>query len=249
MKIQELRAFAGKILKADRKTAWCMAFSIPAVWLIMQLIPDSMAGVLILQKQTLPADVFFCRDNFWIVFILLWNILAFCILTPMLCAVCEWFSEKAGFKSIKCHFEYGRFYWKSLFFFGRIQGIRMLMLFPFVLTCWLTVKAFEKAVFMEEAGLWLFLTIQCLVSAFWTGIYYLKFRLSLGAVPFLFLENPDIPAFRAVRLSDNLLSGSYGKLFLICGTGLTLPKTVTMLILFLQIRIREYLQEQENIQL
>ncbi len=243
MKIQELRAFSGKILKTDRKTAWCMACSVPAVWLIMKLIPDSMAGMLIFRKQALPADVFFYRDNFWILFTLLWNMLTFCILTPMLCAVCGWFSEKAGFGKRKYHFSYGRFYWKSLWFFAKIQCIRFLILLPFVLACYLTVRAFGKAVFMEEAGFWLFLTIQCLVSAFWAGLYYLKFCISLCAVPFLFLENPDISAFRAVRLSENMLSGRYGKLFLIFGTGLTVPKTAAMLILFLQIRIREYLQE------
>ena len=245
MKFRELRAFTKETLKANQKTAWFMAYSLPAVWLIMKLIPDSMAGVLIFQKQVLPKDVFFYHDHFWMLFMLLWNLLTFCILTPMLCAVCGWFSGQAGFGRVKYHFGYGKFYWKALYFFGKIQSIRFLMLFPFVLACYLTVRAFEKSALMEEAGIWLFLTVQCLIFAFWTGLYYLRFCVSLSAVPFLFLENPEISALKAVRLSGTMLSGCHRNLFLILGTGLTLPRIVTMLILFLQIRIREYLQEQQ----
>ena len=97
MKLQEISAFAGHSLKGQRKTAWFMAFSYPAVWLMMKTIPDLTAGALIFREEILPADIFFSRDMFWMAFIILWNLLNFCILTPMLCAVCGWFSEQLGF--------------------------------------------------------------------------------------------------------------------------------------------------------
>ncbi len=241
MKIRELREFTRESLKYHQKTAWFMAFSCPAVWLIMKLIPDSMAAALIMQKKALPAEIFFSRDSFWTIFLLLWNLLEFCILVPMLCSVGGWFSERLGFSGKR--YRQGKFLLKSLWFFGKIQIIRFLMLMPFVLACVLISQTFQKCVFAEDAGIWLFLTVQCIAAAFWTGIYYLRFCVNLTAVPFLFLENPEISALKAVRLSGKILDGQFRKLFLILCTGGTLPRTVTMLILYLQIRIREYLQE------
>ncbi|MBE6875979.1 MAG: hypothetical protein E7496_04525 [Ruminococcus sp.] len=246
MKLQEISAFAGYSLKGQRKTARFMAFSYLAVWLMMKTIPDLTAGALIFREEILPADIFFSRNMFWMAFIILWNMLNFCILTPMLCAVCGWFSEQLGFGRKKCFFGRGKLYWKSLWFFGKIAVIRFLMLFPFVLACWLAEKTFEKSAFMEDAGIWLFLTTQCIVVAAWTGILYLRFCSNLMAVPFLFLENSDISALKALKYSGRILEGRHRKLFLILCTGLTLPRTVTMMTLYLQIRIREYFQEQEK---
>ena len=246
MKLQELRRFAGNSLKGQQKTAWFMAFSYPAVWLIMKLIPDFMAGAMIFRKELFPADIFFSRDMFWTAFVMLWNLLRFCILTPMLCSICGWFSVRLGFSMKRHFFGKGKLFWKSLWFFGKIEAVRFLMLFPFMLFCSLAGNAFEKSAFSEDAGIWLFLTVQCLIFALWSGVFYLRFCVNLTAVPFLFLENPDSSALKAVKLSSRILEKNHGKLFLILLTGVALPRTVTMLILYLQIRIREFFQEQEK---
>ena len=239
MKIRELREFTRESLKYHQKTAWFMAFSCPAVWLIMKLIPDSMAAALIMQKKALPAEIFFSRNIFWTTFLIFWNLLEFCILIPMLCSVGNWFSEQLGFSRRR----YRKFRIKSLWFFGKIQFIRFVVLMPFVLACVLSSQTFQKCAFAEDAGIWLFLTVQCIAAAFWTGIYYLRFCINLLAVPVLFLENPEIPALKAVKLSGKILDGQFRKIFLILCAGGTLPRTLTMLILYLQIRIREYFQE------
>ncbi|MBR1555941.1 MAG: hypothetical protein IJ644_11210 [Oscillospiraceae bacterium] len=246
MKLQELRTFAGESLNGRRKTAWFMAVSYPAVWLIMKMIPDFMAGALIFRKEAFPADIFFSRDVFWTAFMILWNLLRFCILTPMLCSICGWFSSRLGFGRNKQFFGSGKLYWKSLWLFGKTEVIRFLMLFPFILFCGLAGAAFEKSALSEDAGIWLFLTMQCIIAAVWTGIFYLRFCVNLLAVPFLFLENPEIPALKSVMLSGRILEGRHRHIFLIFCTGLFLPRTVTMLILYLQIRIREFFQEQEK---
>jgi len=246
MKLQELRAFAGNTLHGRKKTAWFMAFSYPAVWLIVKAVPDLIAGALIFRKEMLPADIFFGRNRFWMLFLWFWNLLGFCILTPMLCTVCGWFSGKLGFSRRKYISKGGKFYRKALWFFGKLEAVRFLMLFPFVLFCRLAGKAFEKSALSEDAGIWLFLTVQCLIFALWSGAFYLRFCVNLTAVPFLFLENPDIPARKAVKLSGRILEKKKAKLFLILFTGFGLSRTVAMLILYLQIRIREYFQEQEK---
>lgn len=243
MKLQELRNFSRVSLRNCRRTAFFMAFSYPVVWLIMKAVPDYMAGALIFQTDTTPAEIFFSRNPFWRVFLILWNLLSFCILIPMLCSIGGWFSDKMGFEGKKRFFGNGKLYWKSLWFFGKIGIIRFLMLLPFMLACYLTGKAFAQAILVEEAGIWLFLMIQCFVLAFWMGLYYIRFCIGMSAVPFLFLDNPDIRALKAVSLSRRMLDGYHKKLFLILLTGITLPRAVSMLILFLQIRIREYFQE------
>ncbi len=245
MKLHELRSFAGTAFREKAGTARFMAFSFPAVWVIFKAVPDLMAAALIFRKQTAPAAVFFSRDVFWSVFLLLWNILSFCILIPMLCTVCAWFSEQLGFGRKKYFFGHGKYYWKSLWFFGKVEFFRFVMLAPFLLSCFLTAGAFRKASVSPDSGLWVFLMIQCLAAAFWMGYFYLRFCAGLCAVPFLFLENPKISAFRAVKLSGNILHHQYRKLFLILLTGLFLPKTAAMLILFLQIRIREYFRDNQ----
>ncbi|MBR0485817.1 MAG: hypothetical protein IJJ69_13750 [Oscillospiraceae bacterium] len=246
MKLRELRTFSVESLKGQRKTAWFMAISYPAVWLIMKAIPDCMAGALILRKEAFPADIFFSHGMFWMAFVILWNVLRFCILTPMLCSICGWFSCRLGFGRKKQFFGSGKLYWKSLLFFGKIEIIRFLMLFPFAGFCWFAEEAFAKSVLSEDAGIWLFLTIQCIVGTFWTGIFYLRFCVNLLAVPFLFLENPEISAWKAVMLSGKILERKHHKLYLIFCTGLFPARTVMMMILYLQIRIREFFQEQQK---
>ena len=246
MKLQELRNFSRESLRNYRRTAFFMAFSYPAVWLVMKAVPDCMAGALIFRTETTSAEIFFSRNPVWRLFLILWNLLSFCILIPMLCSIGGWFSDKLGFTGKKRFFGNGKLYWKSLWFFGKIEVIRFLMLLPFVTACYLTVKAFEQAVLVEDAGIWLFLMIQCFILAFWTGVYYIRFCIGLSAVPFLFIEHPKISTFRAVSLSRRMLDGYHRKLLMILLTGITLPRTVSMLILFLQIRIREYFNDKQE---
>lgn len=243
MRMRELRAFTGESLRNHHKMAWFRAWSLPVVWLMIKSVPDLLAAALILKTETSPAELFFGRNPLWIVFTILWHMLGFCILMPMLCGMCGWFSHRLGLGKVQHFFRNRKLFWKGVYFFGQIECIRFLVLFPFMLFCFLAGKCFSQCALIEEAGLWLFLSVQCIISAVWTGIYYLRFCTGLCAVPFLFLENTEIPALRAVITSRKILAGQHRKLFLIICTGLFLPHTVTMLILFLQIRIREYAQE------
>ena len=243
MMLRDLRKFSGEAFRYCRKTERSMAFSIPVVWLILKLVPDAMAGLLIFRTEITPKEVLFGENDFWALFGLLWNLLTFCMIIPMLCCVCAWFSEKLGFSRSREFSLKGKCYWKCLWFFGQVEIVRFFMLFPCVLSFWLMKKCFWKASFMAEAGIWLFLTIQCFVLGIWLGVFYIRFCVSLSAVPLLFLEYPDMPALKAVLTSGKILQRNHRKLFQIVFTGLTIPRITAMLILFLQIRMREYAQE------
>ncbi len=126
---------------------------------------------------------------------ILWEIPIFCIMTAVICYVYDWLGKANGLAMHRIDLQLWK---KGLHFFGMLMLIRFLMLIPFMLTCLLTVQAFRQGILANDAGIWLFLTIQGMTAIFWTGVLYLKFCLDLLPVPFLFLENPDCSPWKAV---------------------------------------------------
>ncbi|MDE5792885.1 MAG: hypothetical protein K2H66_05085 [Oscillospiraceae bacterium] len=249
MRMQELHQFTKASVSKYHKTAWGMAWLCPMIWLVMKLIPDILSGLLLKLTPTTTSELFFGKIQLWVLFAFLWELLCFCVLIPVFCSVCSWFNWLLGFGKKKLHvFQDRYFFWHSMRFFGVIELIKFLILIPFVSACILTVYTFQKCTLQEDAGLWLFATVQGIAICIWTAIYYIKFLISLFATPFLFLEKPNRSVLQAISLSRKLLDKQYGKLFLILVSNLFLPNQITMLVLFLQIRIREYLQEQEVMQ-
>ena len=220
-----------------------MALLYPAAVLMMKLIPDVTAFFMLKKTDITPEALFFGKNQTWVLFAVLWGMLRFCILTPLLCSVCSWFAHYLGLNARKQNFFQTGLFFRSLKFFGMTEFIRFLALSPFVSACLLTAYAFRRSTLTEEAGFWLFMMIQALAAAVWMGIFYIRFCVNLSAMPFLFLEDPSRPVLKSIRISWNLLRHQHGKLALILLTGVFLPYTVTMLMLFLQIRIREYFQE------
>lgn len=251
MKMQELRQFTRETIQRKPGKAWSIAMLLPVVWVSMELIPDLLSGILWINGLLTPDRFFFSREPFWIAFLILWNVLRFCIMTPVLCGVCSWFSSMLGFTGkIVRPFRDGRFFRNSLRFFGIIQILEFFSLFPFVFSCILTAGAFRESMKQEDAGFWLFLVVQCLCLCFWTAWLAVRFRVNLLASPLLFLEHPEnsadsvITVWQTVQLSARILEHQHGKLFAIFLTNYRFRDFLAMLILFLQIRIREYLQEQ-----
>lgn len=259
MKLQELRQFTRETIRRKPGKAWGIAMSLPAVWLSMELFPDLLAGMLWLKGLLTPESFCFSREPFWIGFLILWGMLRFCVITPVLCGVCSWFRSMLGFTGrIVRPFRDRHFFWDSLRFFGVIRILEFLSLFPLILSGMLTVGAFRESLHQEDAGFWLFLVMQCLCLCFWTTWYALKFRVSLLTVPLLFLESQEHPGesgicvrsarsvraiWHTVRLSGKILEHQHGKLLLILLTNYQFRDFLAMLILFLEIRIREYFQE------
>ncbi len=250
MKMRELRQFTRETIQRRPGKAWGIALLLPAVWLGMELIPDVLSGILWMKGLLLPERFFFSREPFWIGFLILWEILRFCIMTPVLCGVCSWFSSMLGFTGkIVQPFRDCTFFWNSLRFFGMIRILEFFSLFPVIIACVLTVGAFQQSTMQDDAGFWLFLVIQCLCLCFWTAYFAIRFRVNLLATPLMFLEDPGrcvksvVSVWKVIRLSGKILEHQHGKLLLILLTNYQFRDFLTMLILFLQIRIREYLQE------
>lgn len=247
MKLQELHSFTKSALQKYPKLAWGMAFLYPALWLLMKTIPDITAAALLNRTPAMTSDLFFGHNRIWVIFVMFWSLLRFCILTPVLCLVCSWFSKLAGFRqSTGSVIRNTSFMLHCIRFFGETALLRFLALLPFMLSCLLTVSAFQQMSSAGSAGVWLFIMTQALAAAFWTGLYYLHFCAKLVVLPFLFLENRHISVFHAIHTAGDVLHHQYRRLCLIFLTSFSLPRMLAMLTVFLQIRIRECQQEKKK---
>ena len=139
-------------------------------------------------------------------------------------------------------------------FFGMVSLLRWLLLTPCATLGILAYFALQKSMAMTESGILLFCAVQAITFLIWTVVFCIRFTVGLLAVPFLYLENPEISVFHAVRQSEKMLAGHHGTLFLllleylplmlpIVTIPFVLPKVVTEVTLFLQIRMKEYAQE------
>lgn len=254
--IRELRQFSRKSLKGHYAAACGAAMLLLGIWLVLKLIPAFLAGILILNGTLTPGGLFFGRGRLWVMFAALWELVSFCILAPVRCGTRSWFLhlvelEQPGQE--RQFFRNGKAYCRGLYFFGTVALLRWLAALPFAGACLLTAEAFRQSTAFTEGGWWLFLAVQGIAAAFWAGWFYLRFCVSLAAVPYLFLEHPDMPVLEAVRISGRILSGRYGQLAALVSpyvpaaapvvtVPFLLPWLMTDLTLYLQLRIREYEQ-------
>lgn len=248
MRMRELRQFTRETVQRVPGKAWAVALLLPAVWLGMELVPDLLL-VFSWQKHIMTSRELLLGNNpFWAAFLILWELLRFCVLMPVLCNSCSWFSSMLGFRKKPVQaFRDRRIFWQGVRFFGGLEILKFFTVFPFVLSCVLTAGAFRKSLLQEDAGFWLFLVIQCLCLCIWSAVFSFRFWISLLATPLLFLENPRCRVWRTVKLSGKILEHQYQKISLIIISNYNFRNMFTMLVLFLQIRIREYLQEQYKI--
>lgn len=247
MKIQELRQFTRETVQRAPGKAWANTLLLPVVWMSMKLLPDLLFVFSWENHIMTSRELFFGSNPFWAAFLILWELLSFCILTPIVCGVCSWFSSMLGFRKKPVHaFRDRKIFWQGMRFFGTLEILKFFVVFPFVLACVLTVGAFRKSLLQEDAGFWLFLVVQCLCLCIWTAVFAIRFWISLLATPLLFLENPRCKVWQTVKLSGKILEHQYQKLGLIFISNYNFRNMFMMLVLFLQIRIREYLQEQEK---
>lgn len=253
---RELHHFSRKSIKGHYAQACGTSFLLLGIWLILKLIPVLLAGVLLLNGSLTPGGLFFGRGRLWVLFMALWSMVSFCILAPVKCGARSWFShlvelEQPGQE--RKFFRSARAYGRGLYFFGVVAVLRWLAALPFAAACLLTAEAFRQSAGLTEGGLWLFAAVQGIAAAFWAGRFYVRFCVSLAAVPYLFLENPKRSVLQAVRDSGNMLSGKYSQLAAlvlpyvpaavpVVTVPFLLPCLMTDVTLYLQLRIREYEQ-------
>ncbi len=259
MKFREIQSFTRCTLKKRYAATLTAALLYPALWLLLKLMPCFLAAVLIACDVMTPRALFLGGLPQWVVFTVLWELLAFGILTPVKCGVCSWMTDMLGFSGggENCFFRSPGAYIRGILFFAGTALCRMLMLVPFVLSAGAAVLCFQQSLSEADGGWCLFLAAQAVCAAVWTGLMYLRYCVGTAAVPFLYLESPGCSPFRAVRQSLQLLGSCQGMFWGILLRYLPLmlpvvtipfllPYLMTNCILLIQIRIREWTQQQEE---
>lgn len=258
MQYRELYQYTGRALRGKYPQAYAAALLYPAAWLLLKLFPCFLAAVLVACGTLSPMELFFGKLPLWVAFSVLWEVLRFCILTPIGCGMCSWFTETLGLRPERMEtvfFRDVRSFCKGMWYFAVVAFRRFLALLPFVLSAACAVFTFRCSMGLADGGLWLFAFVQCLLAAFWSILYYLYFCTNLLAVPFLYLSDPDGSPWQAVRNARCLMHGSrlaLLRLFLRDGLAgiplvtipVLLPFWMSHYTLFIQIRLREW--EQEN---
>lgn len=256
--IRELHHFSRKSLKGHYAKAFGAAMLLLGVWLVLKLVPVFLAGVLLLNGTLTPGGLFFGRKRMWVLFMAMWELLTFCMLLPVRCGTRSWFSHLTELEQPEQErqfFRNGKAYFRALWFFASVKFLRWLAAMPCAAACLLTAEAFRRSAALTEGGLWLFAAVQGIAAVFWAGWFYVRFCVSLSAVPYLFLENPKTGILQAVRTSGKMLSGRHAQLAAlvvpyvpaavpVVTIPFLLPCLLTDLTLYLQLRIREYEQAQ-----
>ncbi len=259
MQFREIQQFTRQTIKGRYMAAFTASLLYPALWLLLKLVPCFLAAVLLACRIMTPRELFLGSLPLWVCGSLLWELLSFCLLTPVKCGVCSWLTDVLGFDSGGENIFFRSFgaYCRGIAFFAGTALCRLLALLPFVLSAAGAVLSFRNSLSAEDGGLWLFLCIQSLCAAVWTGVFYLRFCVGMAAVPFLYLSDPKGSPFLAVRQSQRMLSGRHRALWgmllryvpvmaSVVTIPFLLPYFTMNCALFLQIRIHEWAQHQEE---
>ena len=251
---RELHHFARKALRGRYPAAW-VASMLPLLLRFSGLLAPAMFGAYCIRKGVLqPAELF--TGRLWALTAALWGLLTFCIRIPVQCGTRSWFTsltelERPG--QARCFFPTAKRYFHALYFFGTVALVRFLAALPAAAACTGTLWLLRKSSGMPEGGLWLFAAVQGLAAVFWTVVWYLRFCVSLAAVPHLYLSDPHRGVLRTIRDSRRMLHGHCRRLIAVAlpyapaalplvTIPFLLPCLVTDLTIFLQLRIREYEQ-------
>ncbi len=256
MFFRELHEFSRNSLKGHYSGAFRTALLCPFMELITGIVPLILGAVLIARGTMTPKGILMGSHAMWALFGVLWGILSFSILLPIRCGVGSWFTALLGMeKQKRKYFATAGEFFHAVYFFGMVSFMKWLLLTPASVAGILAYFALQKSIAVTESGILLFGAVQAVTVFIWTILFCIRFTVGLSAVPFLYLENPEISVFHAVKQSERMLAGHHGKLFLlilryvpimlpIVTIPFVLPNIMTDIILFLQIRMKEYAQEE-----
>lgn len=259
MTIREIQCFSRQAVKGHYAAVLTASLLCPALRLLLKLVPCFLAAVLVACGVMTQRELLLGGVPQWAVLTYLWELLSFCILTPVQCGVCSWMSDFLGLgsKEEDVFFRSAGAYCRGMAFFAGAALCRMLALLPFVLFAAGAVVSIRYGLAAADSGWHLFFCAQCICAAVWTGLRYLRFCVGMAAVPFLYLADPGMSPFRAVRQSQKLMRGRRRMLAALWMRWLpmalpvvtipfVLPYPMMNTTLLIQIRIREWIQEEQH---
>lgn len=257
MNFRELHACTRSTLSGSYRRAFWVSLLYPAGMLVFRLIPPALAGVLITQDRMTAGELLVNVPFRWILFSGLWAVLRFCTLLPLQLGTYSWMLRKLGLSQGHFRFRSVSGYFRALRYFLYPEAFRTIMQLPVFLGLTGAAAAFAAGIGQPESGMQLFLASQalCLAAVCWLWSLYVS--LGLAAMPFLYLRSSKEPASAAVRKSFRIMHGR--RLCLIRIFLETLPAAVPLVTLpfllpylmmhytlFLEISIRETMQEEEQ---
>ncbi len=260
MNFRELYACTRRCLHGNYRRALTASLLYGAVWLVLKFAPCILAGVLITNGTITMRMLLLGSPMLWVLFSALWAMLRFCVMLPLRCRTCAWFTVLSGLEQHhrrKCYFPDTASYLRAIRYFGTVALLRLLAMLPLALGILGAILAFRYSLEAADAGLPLFAAVQCLLLSAVGLVYYLRFHIGIAAVPFLFLEQPDGSPFAAVRSSLRILHGRQAQLLVlffgylpaalpVVTIPFLLPHLLTSTTLFLQICMREWEQRKEE---
>ncbi len=254
MNLRELYACTRRTMKGQYARIFGISLVYPLAWVFFKVMPCILAAVLI-SMDKLPARALVAGGvPVWLLFSALWAVLRFGVLLPLRCATCGRLTALTGLERRKVSLKKLPCYFRAVWYFACVELLRLSVLLPVVLGLAGAGFFLHRSVGLAEGGIQLFLAAQCLCLAFAGLLYYLRFLLETAAVPFFWLEHPDISPIRAVRQSRAMLHGVrfHLLLHLLCCIPAVLPLVTIPFVmphfmvsgtLFLQVRMREWEQQ------
>ena len=188
-----------------------------------------------------PRGLFLQRDPLWMLLRLGWGSAVLCLLLPLVRHSGRWFSARLG---LACS---PRGAWHAAGGLLLAEVLRLAAAAPAVLCGAGMLYALRQAAAVPDGGLWLFAAVQAGAGMLWTGALYAGFCMDLTALPLWQLVHPQVPAWTAIRRTRDMLRGHrmayFRRLLRAAGAMLLpvlLPYAAAELVLFLQLRMREY---------
>lgn len=252
MDYRELYRFSRASLKGHYTAAMRTSWLMPSLYAMYKLVPAGLAGLLVMRGTMLPA-AFWQGGWLWMTFLTLWMLFCAGLMLPVQCAVWSWFGGMLGLSPRRRCFVRVRDYARAAWVMGAAEGLRILAALPVAAAGVLALAALRESTYGENSALWLFAAAQALAAMLWTGVYYIRLRVSLTAVPVLFLRAPRQGAFSHIRTAIRMMDGHHRELWRIwlgylpmmiavLPIPFVLPCLYTNTALFWQVRIREFRQ-------
>ncbi len=225
-----------------------------------RLVPCLLAWLLMNSGHMSSETLFLRGTPLWLAFTLLWMLLRFCVMTPVRCAGASYITVRLGLaddNAAKVFFPDTLSYIRGLYFFACMSVCRFLTLLPCMAGFSGAHLCFSAGAAEADSGVLLFAAAQCLCLGIAGAVHYCKYCIETAAVPFLYLAEPQISPFTAISRSRHMLDGHRAELLvLVLGyvplalpvvtIPFLLPYMMTNYVLFLQIRMREWAQTEEE---
>ena len=253
MNYRALHHFSRVSLKGHYAASLRASWFLPFLWLLYKLLPVGLAGLLLVRgNPAFPWN----GGWLWTSFLVLWTLFCMGLMLPVRCAVWKRFGAWLGLTRMKTCFRTVREYCRAARVLGLAGLLHLLAALPVTAAGCLAFRLLQECTRQSDAGWYLFGAVQAFAAMFWTGLFAVRLRVSLSAVPLLCTEFPYDSAFSVIRRSCRLLEGHHPDFWSIVLCYLPamlavlpmpflLPRLYADLTLFLQLRIREMSQKGE----